>query len=191
MPNNYITISDELLLPAEAAQFGGTIEEQTLEAGPDVYTFDGPLSWSASVQNTGDALLVMGEVSGKAHTSCARCLDDFSLDVHGDIEGYFLIDGEASAPEDMDDDEFDVLPESHQIDIATLAIAGILVELPLVPLCKEDCLGLCAQCGANLNDGPCECQKADSTEQDLPRMSDGRVSPFAVLKDFNFGDSAQ
>jgi uncharacterized protein len=34
---------------------------------------------------------------------------------------------------------------------------ALLLELPLAPLCREDCRGLCAHCGADLNDGPCDC----------------------------------
>lgn len=185
-----ILVPDKLFLPAESECFDGSIELESLDAGPDVYTFQGPLFWSATVQNTGDALLVTGSVRGTASTSCARCLEDFSLDIAGDIEGYFLLNG-ASAPQGMDDDEFDVLPECHEIDMKSLAIAAILIELPLVPLCKEDCLGLCSHCGANLNDSPCECSSLQSNDEsngdnNLPRMSDGRVSPFASLKDFKF-----
>lgn len=187
MANSIIEVPESLLMPAESASFSGEFSLDELEAGPDVYTFDGPLSWSCFAQNTGDALLVSGSVSGVAKTACARCLDDFSLTISGDIEAYYLISKASAKPEDMDDDEFDFLPESHEIDVQPLAVAGMLVELPLVPLCKEDCLGLCAHCGANLNEGPCDCQNADDQDNsdDEFRMSDGRVSPFAVLKDLD------
>lgn len=188
MSDYILVVPDTLFMPAESADFSGQFRMEKLEAGPDVYTFSEPLSWSVSLQNTGDAILVTGSVSARAATECARCLDDFSVDLQGELEGYYLINS-SSAPGDMDDDEFDVLPESHEIDLMPLVVAALLMELPLVPLCKDDCLGLCAQCGANLNEGPCACQQGDdktNEDADVPYMSDGRISPFASLKDFKF-----
>ena len=57
------------------------------------------------------------------------------------------------------------------------------------PVCGaqlEDTAAFCAQCGANLNEGPCACSA--QPDDGLPRMSDGRVSPFAALKDLNLGE---
>ena len=45
---------------------------------------------------------------------------------------------------------------------------------------------VCPQCGANLNEGPCACSA--QPDDGLPRMSDGRVSPFAALKDLDLGE---
>ena len=132
------------------------------------------------VTNTGDALLVTGTVEGEAKTSCARCVDEFSFPVTGEVEGYFLIGADREAPEDMDDDEFDVLPDDNVIDLEPLLRAALLLEFPLVPLCDEECKGLCPTCGANLNDGPCGCAPAEDAGDDAP------PNPFAVLKDFPF-----
>ena len=60
-----------------------------MKAGPDLHSFSEPLAWQVDVTNTGDALLVAGTVEGEATTSCARCLDEFSFPVTGEIEGYY------------------------------------------------------------------------------------------------------
>ena len=175
-----IAIPNELFSPAEMAHFDGTVDMGVMKAGPDLYTFAAPLSWSVDVTNTGDAFLVTGTVEGDARTACARCLDDVELPVTGEIEGYFLIGGEdAEAPEDMDEDEFDLLPADNKIDLAPLIEAAVRLEVPLVPLCRDDCAGLCATCGANLNDGPCGCEPAG----DEPDAG----NPFAVLKGLDLG----
>ena len=127
----------------------------------------------------------MGSARGTATVACARCLDDFQVDLNVEVEGYFLLSEDGPAPEDMDDDEFEVLGADKVLDLEPLIIAALLVEAPLVPLCREDCAGLCAQCGANLNEGPCACSA--QPDDGLPRMSDGRVSPFAALKDLESG----
>ena len=59
--------------------------------------------------------------------------------------------------------------------------AALLLEFPLVPLCDEECKGLCPTCGANLNEGPCGCAPAEGDGGD-----DVPPNPFAVLKDFPF-----
>ncbi len=176
-------VPPELFVTTESSSFAGDLDLPELCAGPDTYRFSDPVSWNVTVTNTGDALLVMGSAHGVARTDCARCLDEFELELDGEVEGYFLLSDGDARPEDMDEDEFEVLGADKVMDLEPLVAAALLVELPLVPLCDEDCAGLCATCGANLNDGPCACQAAP--DDDLPRMSDGRVSPFAALKDLN------
>mgnify|MGYP000337985405 CR=1 FL=1 len=78
----------------------------------------------------------------------------------------------------MDEDEFDVLPADKVIDLEPLITAALLLEFPLIPLCDEECKGLCPQCGANLNEGPCGCEPAADDDDDMP------PNPFAALKDF-------
>ena len=61
-------------------------------------------------------------------------------------------------------------------------VLALLVALPLKPLCREDCAGLCPQCGANLNEGPCGCE---------PDTEDDRWAALRELKleDLPAGDS--
>ncbi len=184
-----IDVPQELFVVAESSSFAGEYSLAKLEAGPDTYQFSAPILYNVTITNTGEALLVMGSASAQATTECARCLDEFSLELAGEVEGYFLLSEDAARPEDMDDDEFEVLSADHKIDLAPLIEAALLVEIPLIPLCDEDCKGLCATCGANLNSGPCACEAA-AEEDDMPRMSDGRVSPFAALRDLNFDDTS-
>ena len=65
----------------------------------------------------------------------------------------------------------------------SLVVAAIVFELPLVPLCDEDCKGLCPTCGANLNEGPCGCEKEQS---DGPDEFELAKNPFAALANFSF-----
>lgn len=176
-----IHIPSELFAPAESSHFEGTIAIPVMKAGPDLYDFETPLAWQVDISNTGDALLVAGTVEGDAKTSCARCLDEIAFPVTGEIEGYFLLDETKAAPEDMDDDEFDVLPSDNVIDLEPLITAALLLEFPFILLCDEECQGLCPQCGANLNEGPCGCEPTADDDDTPP-------NPFAALKDFPFNE---
>jgi uncharacterized protein len=48
--------------------------------------------------------------------------------------------------------------EHHVLDLAEAVRQYALLTLPMKPLCREDCAGLCSSCGHNLNQGPCDCQ---------------------------------
>mgnify|MGYP001161504580 CR=1 len=177
-----IHVPSELFAPAESSHFEGTFDLPVMKAGPDLHSFSEPLAWQVDVTNTGDAFLVAGTVEGEATTSCARCLDEFSFPVTGEIEGYYLIGSETEAPQDMDADEFDVLPDDNTIDLEPLIKAALMLEFPLVPLCDDDCRGLCPTCGANLNEGPCGCEPVSEEETG----DEAPPNPFSVLKGFPF-----
>lgn len=174
-----LAVPVELLSPAAFQSFEGTYALDILKAGPDLYEIKEPLTWQVDLTNTGDAVLVTGTVEGNLTTACARCLESVTFPVVGEIEGYYLLTGEDEVPEDMEEDEFDVLPEDKKIDLASLIQAALLVEVPLIPLCKDDCQGLCPTCGVNLNTESCDCD---------PEANDDTENPFAVLKNLKFED---
>jgi uncharacterized protein len=53
------------------------------------------------------------------------------------------------------------LLEDDVIDLEPMVRDALLLELPLAPLCRDDCAGLCPTCGANRNDEPCDCAEAE------------------------------
>lgn len=168
---------------AESSRFEGRLDLPELTVGPDDYRFDQPVDWVVDVTNTGSALLVTGNATGTASVACSRCLEDVPHEFNGAIEGYFLIGGADSADyegdEELGEDEFDVLPADHVINLEPLVTAALVVDAPGMPLCRDDCQGLCPSCGANLNDGPCDCG-GDADLADFAR----EANPFSVLADF-------
>ena len=187
MSSATIKIPSELFATAESSHFDGQIALASLTVGPDDYRFDEPVAWDVEVTNTGAAFLIVGKATGVGVCACARCLEDVEFPFEGDIEGYLLMEGaDASDYEDEDDeapgdDEFDVLPADHVVDLEPLIRAALIVDAPYQPLCKDDCLGLCANCGANLNEGPCSCG-GDSSLQEF----ENAANPFAALANFKF-----
>ena len=179
MLDTSIQVPSELFALAESSHFEGKAELPVLSVGPDDYTFDAPLDWSVDVTNTGSAFLVSGTVTGLGVCSCSRCLDDVAFQFDGEIEGYFLTEGSDTAADDdeIGEDEFEVLPDDHVIDLMPLICAALIVDAPDQPLCKDDCKGLCAQCGANLNEGDCGC--AEPVDP---------LNPFSVLAGLSFDE---
>ncbi|MEF2845140.1 MAG: DUF177 domain-containing protein, partial [Eggerthellaceae bacterium] len=77
-------------------------------------------------------------------------------------------------------DECEELSEDHIIDLSALLQAALSLELPTTPLCDDDCKGLCAGCGANLNYEECTCNKTNDEEDEFSQ------NPFAVLRNISF-----
>ena len=183
MADARVKIPAELFAVAESSHFDGEFTRGPLDVGADELAFDGPLSWQVDITNTDGALLVMGSVQARAHVACARCLDDVALDLDGQIEGWFQLSADAAAPDYVDEDEIEVLPADHIIDLEPLIMAALILELPNPPLCRQDCKGLCPRCGANLNEGECNCCATDAFEE-----FNRAANPFAALADFDFGE---
>ena len=182
MKQTDIKVPAELFALAESSLFEGELDLPVLEIGPDDYRFDAPLSWAVDVTNTGSALLVAGSVTASGTCACARCLEDVHHDFQGEIEGYFLIEGEETTFEEGEEEEFDILGEDNTIDLIPLIEAAILVELPLMPLCQEDCKGLCPDCGANLNTESCNCAEARA---EADAEFEAAKNPFAKLRELD------
>ena len=181
-----IKIPSELFATAESSRFDGQLALPLLAVGPDDYRFENPVSWEVDVTNTGSALLVSGGVAGSGACPCSRCLEDVVHEFEGVIEGYFLIDPHADPEideegEDLEEGEFDILPDDHMVDLAPLIEAALFIDAPDMPLCRDDCAGLCPQCGANLNEGACGCG-VDEELEEFARVA----NPFAALADYKF-----
>ena len=176
MDTALIEVPAELFNPAESAHYQGSLTLPLMKFGPDTYTFEEDLSWDVDLTNTGEALLVEGTCEVVGFTACARCGELAEVPLFGEIEGYFFLDDEEAHGEDMEGDEFDVLPDDHKLDLLPLIQAAITLDIPVIPLCDDDCKGLCTQCGANLNEGSCGCQEV---KDDI-----NPNNPFAALQGF-------
>lgn len=181
-----IKIPAELFALAESSRFEGELEIPTLSVGPDDYCFPEPVAWVVDVTNTGAALLVAGTVTGAGTCACSRCLEDVAFDFEGAVEGYFLIEGASEdefegEDDELGEDEFDVLPVDHIVDLEPLIRAALMVDAPQQPLCSDDCAGLCPSCGANLNEVGCGCGRDEELE-----AFDREANPFAALANFSF-----
>ena len=117
---------------------------------------------SGSLTRVGDDVYLKGKVITDVVASCSRCLDTLSYPIHNDLKSHFVSpDRYISAREvelhasDIDTEEY----ENQQIDLTQSVRDGILLAVPVICLCKENCKGICSQCGKNLNQGLCKCSK--------------------------------
>jgi uncharacterized protein len=103
----------------------------------------------AKISRTPQGLLVQGDFQGTMPLECVRCLSEFSQHMHWDfIEMY------AFKKENMTESGL-LMPEDAHIDLEPLIREYALLEVPIKPLCKPDCKGLCTICGENRNEVNC------------------------------------
>ena len=107
------------------------------------------LSGTARVTRTTQGLLLQGKMEASIRLECVRCLDSFSNRVGIEVTELY-----AFSPEDMTETGF-LLPDDGRIDLAPLVREEMMLSIPIKPLCRPDCAGLCPVCGDNKNQVEC------------------------------------
>ena len=105
------------------------------------------------LESVHDGILVSGTAAVAIHGECSRCLDPIDYDLDVDVQELYVFDPAADGGEDSEDDQmYEVQDET--IDLEPMLRDAVITQLPFQPVCREDCQGLCAQCGARLEDDP-------------------------------------
>ena len=100
-------------------------------------------------------------VNADVQAECARCLKNTSLEISESLE-YLYYSHDAEAVEDIDDYmPVEIEHFGRVIDIMPQIQESVFTLLPTKVLCREDCKGLCQNCGADLNEGSCGCEIED------------------------------
>lgn len=109
---------------------------------------------------TREGVLVAAQLEGRDAASCSRCLRPIDVPVRIEIEEEFYptvdIRTGAGLPAPTDPDAFRI-DAHHVLDLEEAVRQYWAAALPMQPLCRPDCRGLCPRCGADLNEGPCSC----------------------------------
>jgi len=92
-----------------------------------------------------DGILVSADVRGTASGECVRCLIDVEQPVEVEIQELFAY---------SEDEAFDYAVQVDTIDLEPVIRDAVVLSLPFQPVCQEDCLGLCPECGVRLLDNP-------------------------------------
>ncbi|MBI3161986.1 MAG: DUF177 domain-containing protein [Chloroflexi bacterium] len=122
-------------------------------------------SGNANIGRTPQGLVVQAEFSAETALECVRCLTDFDHALDWEFTELYAFDSRSETESGL------ILPEDAHIDLAVLIYEYALLEVPISPICKPDCQGLCVECGQNLN------------EMDCGHSQEDNDSPFARLKD--------
>ncbi len=122
----------------------------------------GPIVGSLEIKKIGQEILVRGNVSGQVQLTCARCLKDFTAGIREDVDIELrpLLDLERTSQErELGSDDLDVeFFRGEQLNTGHLIAEQISLSIPMKPLCRDDCGGLCPRCGADRTLGACACE---------------------------------
>lgn len=147
-----------------------TYESAQLGGENDVYTIVQPVSLVFDVRKDKDKFHLVGRVTTTLGMPCSRCLEPFTIDVNAPFDLRYQPHAEHHGAEEREveaDDMDTAFYENDEIDLGQLMQEQFYLSLPMKPLCQDDCKGLCARCGTNLNRGACDCK----TEWEDPRLA--------------------
>lgn len=153
-----LDVGDLLAHPGEirAVAFSGE-----LEAGIENGRLVGNVDVAGRMEGLTDGIYLVARVDAPVRLTCNRCLVEWDEDLDIEVRQLFA--------REPDEDGYRI--NEHWIDTAGPIRDEVVLALPLAPVCRETCKGICALCGADLNTTPCQ------GHEDADR------SPFAVLKD--------
>jgi len=120
--------------------------------------------------------LVKGTLQNVIEVTCSRCLNVYNCSLALNIEEEYLpttdiVSGAAlPLPEEVG---YFTIDECYVLDLTEAIHQYMMLAIPMKPLCRENCAGLCSRCGHNLNQGPCNCltQKIDSRWSELSKTN--------------------
>lgn len=127
-------------IPRDGLQINKTLKAEELGIVDEDLKVLTPLKMQGEVRRAQDAVIADVEVAAKYEFVCGRCLEPVVAERKDDFKVYI-----------------DIEPKTEIVDLGEEVRQEMLVTLSPIVLCKEDCKGLCPNCGANLNLEKCKC----------------------------------
>jgi uncharacterized protein len=127
----------------------------------DLRHFEGVVN----IGRTPQGLIVQADFSGDIALECVRCLNEFERRLDWEMTELYAFSEKSVSDSGL------ILPEDAHIDLQPLIREYALLEIPINPICKPDCKGLCPVCGEDLN-------QVDCGHKDI-----NKESPFSALED--------
>ena len=146
--------------------------------GPAVDTFVGEIELELTLESISGGILVQGALRATARGTCARCLaptiDSWEVDVtelHRSVA-----DVEQEEDGDLEDLDYRLVDGDTQLELDQMVRDALVVGQPVRVLCREDCAGLCPQCGADRNTAPCDHAATPPVDPRWEALRDLRLS---------------
>lgn len=130
-------------------------------AGSDPGLMLEPVGVEGELERAQGNWILRGKLNTVAYVSCCRCLEEARLPIGADFR-YILLSApreqEEQDQEELSQDDVDVVfCEDDLFDLDPIVYEQVMLQVPMKPLCRDECCGLCPRCGANLNNGSCSC----------------------------------
>ena len=129
-----------------------------------------PVTVSGKVRLAGNEVFVNGHVETRAQVECDRCLQPVEMPVSADFALEYITGSEyeSSGAAELTEEEMSVsVFDGQAIDVDEIVKEQIVLAVPTRMLCREDCKGICPECGTDRNTGECSC----ATDETDPRWA--------------------
>jgi len=150
-----------LRMPPDGLSFRHQYAADELDLNEHDFEFETPPLAEGRVDRAGMDMRVRGRVKSKVISTCDRCLNEVVIPIDAPFDLLYLPEdpgaGESGETELHDRDLDLAVYENDQITLDDLVLEQLELNLPSRVLCREDCRGLCPQCGADLNVETCQC----------------------------------
>ena len=140
--------------------FARTFQPAEVEGDADAYQIVAPVELEFDIHKDKDKFRLLGRVRAQLELTCSRCIEAYRFPIDAEFDQRYLPASAVSADAETevgDDDLETSYYSDDQIDLNELMREQFYLALPMKPLCREDCKGLCPHCGTNLNTGTCDC----------------------------------
>jgi uncharacterized protein len=131
-------------------------ELPTLRYHPDQEFHD--FKGTARVTRTQQGLFVQGDFETTVTSECVRCLAEFVQPLQTTFSELYAFDQRSITESNL------LVPPDGYIDLGPLVREYLILEIPIRPICREDCKGLCPICGEDWNASTCEHQHGSSSQ---------------------------
>lgn len=148
-----LDLKDIILVPGAVLPFAFQMDLSHLEFGGQT-PVQSPVEVTGQVRNMAGALVLSATARTVLSLVCDRCAKPYEREKTVEYETLL-----ADHLEQEDPQEDIILLEGDSLDVGQLMADTFVLEMDTKNLCTEDCKGLCAGCGANLNEEPCRCEK--------------------------------
>jgi uncharacterized protein len=161
------------------SHFARTFQPGEVASDAGAYDIVAPVELEFDIHKDKDKFRLIGHLRTELELPCSRCLEPYRFLVDSDFDQRYLPAAAASTDPDREVQEDDLETSYYsddQIDLGELMREQFYLALPMKPLCRDDCRGLCPQCGTNLNTGTCDCS---------PVWEDPRLAALKAIKGKN------
>ncbi len=156
-------------------EYDVTVAAAELDRLDEAFHITTPLSGHVRFIRTSDTVLTQFRGTTRVLLECGRCLDMFEAVLEIEFEEEFrpsidIVTGRPLA--DVGDDAALVIDPHHILDLSEIIRQAIWLAMPLIPVCRPDCAGLCPSCGVNRNHESCTCalEEIDARWAGLQRL---------------------
>ena len=127
-----------------------------------IEAIESPINVKIEIYRVGQKYVINGVFKGALRVICDRCLGKYSQEIESEFNSFLI-----PAPENVEKVELELMEEDmeavfirdDEINLHDLIREQLYLSLPIKCLCRNNCLGLCAKCGCNMNEGACGCVK--------------------------------